>query len=108
MVDLSTTYMGLQLSSPLVVAASPLSRTLDALRRIEDAGAGAVVLYSLFEEQIDSGNLNPYLAGGVPSVPGVRFPAPEEYRANPDEYLEHVRRAKESLGIPVIATLNGI
>jgi dihydroorotate dehydrogenase (fumarate) len=107
-VDLSTTYMGLQLASPLVVAASPLSRTLDGLRRIEDAGAGAVVLYSLFEEQIDPGSLNPYLAGGVPSVPGINFPAPDEYRADPDEYLEHVRRAKETLGIPVIASLNGV
>jgi dihydroorotate dehydrogenase (fumarate) len=106
-IDLSTTYMGLRLSSPLVVAASPLSRTLDALRRMEDAGAGAVVLYSLFQEQID-GHLSPFLAGGLDSPAEVAFPAQAEYRAGPDEYLEHVTRAKAALGIPLIASLNGV
>jgi len=107
-VDLSTTYMGLRLSSPLVPAASPLSRTLDALKRMEDAGAGAVVLYSLFEEQIDPDRLDPYLASGLGAAAGVAFPALAEYRAGPEEYLEHLRRATAALGIPVIASLNGV
>jgi dihydroorotate dehydrogenase (fumarate) len=107
-VDLTTTYLGLRLSSPLVPAASPLSRTLDALKRLEDAGAGAVVLYSLFQEQIEPGRLDPFLAGGEGAAAGVAFPAAAEYRAGPEEYLEHVRRAKAALGIPVIASLNGV
>src|SRR5256712_11216286 len=102
--------MGLRLSSPLVPAASPLSRTLDALRRMEDAGAGAVVLHSLFEEQIEreSLDLNNYLEHGTESYAEATtyFPDMVDYNLGPDGYLEHIRGAQALLGIPVVASLN--
>jgi dihydroorotate dehydrogenase (fumarate) len=112
MIDLSTTYLGLELANPLVPSASPLSRTLDQIRRMEDAGAGAVVLYSLFEEQIEaeSHELDRALEHGAESHPeaGRYFPDPAEFRLAPDQYLEHVRRAKAAVGIPVIGSLSGV
>jgi dihydroorotate dehydrogenase (fumarate) len=112
MIDLSTTYLGLELANPLVPSASPLSRTLDALRRMEDAGAGAVVLHSLFEEQIEaeSDELDRALELGAESHPEARsyLPDPAEFRLGPDQYLEHIRKAKAALAIPVIASLSGV
>ncbi len=110
--DLSTTYLGLKLKNPLVPSSSPLSRSLDNLRRMEDAGAAAVVLYSLFEEQItlESELLDQYLTHGTESYAEALsyFPNAPEYQTGPDSYLEHVRRAKEALDIPIIGSLNGV
>jgi dihydroorotate dehydrogenase (fumarate) len=112
MTDLSTTYMGLTLANPLVPSASPLCRSLDNLRRMEDAGAGAVVLHSLFEEQIDaeSQELDECLVFGAHSYAEALdyFPEPATFRLTPDRYLDHVRRAKEAVAIPVIGSLNGV
>ncbi|MGA2176759.1 MAG: dihydroorotate dehydrogenase-like protein [Verrucomicrobiota bacterium] len=108
--DLTTTYLGLKLRTPLVCAASPLSQQLDNLKRMEDAGSSAVVLHSLFEEQLRQDTLE--LAGNVErgtfSSPEALtyFPEPPEYKLGPDEYLEHIQRAKQTVGIPVIASLN--
>jgi len=111
MSDLTTRYLGLQLRTPLVAAASPLSQEIADIRRLEDAGASAVVLYSLFEEQLrqESLELDFYLSEGTESHPESInfFPEPAEFRLGPDEYLEHIRKAKEALQIPVIASLNG-
>ncbi len=108
--DLSTSYMGLRLRSPLVPSASPLSDSVDAIRELEDAGASAVVLYSLFEEQIrfEELELHHYMEYGAESFAEALsfFPQPEEFRKGPEEYLEHIRRAKEAVDIPVIASLN--
>lgn len=111
--DLSTTYLGLQLASPLVPSASPLSRNLDTIRRMEDAGAAAVVLHSLFEEQIEfeSHILDRYLSESVDSShweATCHYPEPADFSLRPDQYLEHVRRAKAAAGIPIIASLNGV
>lgn len=110
--DLSTTYLGLPLKSPIVPSSSPLTRSLDNLRRMEDAGAGAVVLYSLFEEQItlESELLNRYLTQGVDSFAEALtyFPEAPEYQVGPEAYLEYIRRAKEALAMPVIGSLNGV
>lgn len=110
--DLSTTYMGLKLKNPVVPAASPLSYDLANIKRMEDAGAAAVVMYSLFEEQInqESQELFYYTTQGTESFAEslTYFPEPDTYNLGPDEYLEHIRKAKESVGIPVIASLNGI
>ena len=109
--DLRTNYLGLDLECPLVPSASPLSEKIDCLREMEDAGAGAVVLHSLFEEQVEreGRTLDHYLTHGTESYGEALtyFPEPHEYRYGPQEYLEHVRRASEALGIPVIASLNG-
>jgi dihydroorotate dehydrogenase (fumarate) len=110
--DLSTTYLGLKLKNPLVPSSSPLSRNLYSMRRMEDSGAAAIVLYSLFEEQItlESQTLNHYLTQGVESFPEALtyFPEAAEYESGPDEYAEHIRKAKETLEIPIIASLNGV
>src|SRR5690349_15647488 len=112
MPDLSTTYLGLHLSSPLVPSASPLSRNVDTIKRLEDAGAAAVVLYSLFEEQInfESHILDHYLSTSAESSWEAQsyYPEPDEYTLHPEQYLEHIRRAKAAVGIPIIASLNGI
>jgi dihydroorotate dehydrogenase (fumarate) len=112
MPDLSTTYLGLKLSSPLVPSASPLSKKLDNIRRMEDAGAAAVVLYSLFEEQItaESNELDFFLTHGAESYAEALtyFPEPAEFNLGPDQYVEHVRRAKEAVSIPIIGSLNGV
>jgi dihydroorotate dehydrogenase (fumarate) len=112
MPDLTTTYLGLKLSSPLVPSASPLSRSLDNLRRMEDAGAGAIVLYSLFEEQINSESraLDEFLTAGAESNPEALsyFPEASAYRLSPEGYLEHIRKAKAAVQIPIIPSLNGV
>jgi dihydroorotate dehydrogenase (fumarate) len=111
MVDLTTTYLNMPLKSPLVASASPLWEHLDNIKRAEDAGIGAVVLFSLFEEQIrqEREALLHYLSYGTESHAEALtyFPEPEEYHAKPDEYLELIRKAKESVDIPIIASING-
>jgi dihydroorotate dehydrogenase (fumarate) len=110
--DLTTTYLGLPLKNPIVPSASPLSHTLDGMKRLEDAGASAVVMYSLFEEQIahESKELDHYMQYGTESFAESLsyFPQTEEYNLGPEEYLELIGRAKRALQIPVIASLNGI
>ena len=111
--DLRTTYLGLELKNPLVSSPSPLSRELANLRRMEDAGASAVVLYSLFEEEInqESHALDRYLSDGTESFAEALtyFPEAPAYRAiGPDAYLEHIFRAKQAVNIPIIASLNGV
>jgi dihydroorotate dehydrogenase (fumarate) len=112
MADLSTTYMGLRLKNPVVPSASPLSRTVSDIKRMEDAGASAVVLYSLFEEQIglEADGLEHLASRGAQSLADASgyFPGELEYTRNPDEYVEHVRKAKEAVDIPIIASMNGI
>jgi dihydroorotate dehydrogenase (fumarate) len=109
--DLSTTYLGLKLRTPLVPAASPLSEEIDTIKQMEDAGASAVVLYSLFEEQLrqDSVELAQRLEHGTFSTPEALtyFPEPEEFRLGPEEYLKHVANAKQAVNIPIVASLNG-
>jgi dihydroorotate dehydrogenase (fumarate) len=111
MIDLSTTYLGLKLASPLVVSASPLSRDVDGVCRLEEAGASAVVLYSLFEEQLrqEEADLNYHLAAGTESFAEslTYFPQASEFHTGPDGYLNHIRKAKSSVKIPIIASLNG-
>lgn len=111
MTDLTTTYLGLKLPSPLVVSASPLSREIDGICRLEDAGASAVVLYSLFEEQLqqEEVDLHYHLAQGTDSFAESLsyFPQPTEFHTGPEGYLNHIRKAKSAVGIPVIASLNG-
>jgi len=112
MVDLSTSYLGLPLRSPLVASASPLCEDIDNIRRMEDAGVGAVVLHSLFEEQItlESHHLDRYLSQGSESFAEslTYFPDMTAYNLGPDGYLEHVRRARAAVGIPIIGSLNGV
>jgi len=112
MADLNTTYMGLGLKNPVVPSASPLSADLGNIKRMEDAGAGAVTLHSLFEEQIESDAeaLSYYLDRGTDAYREALtyFPPLDNYRRAPDEYVEHLRKAKEAVDIPVIASLNGI
>src|SRR5947209_2571556 len=109
--DVSTTYLGLKLRTPLVVSASPLSEDIDTIKQLEDAGASAIVLYSLFEEQLrrDSAELEDNLEQGTFSTPEALtyFPEPEEFRLGPEEYLKHIARAKAAVNIPIIASLNG-
>jgi dihydroorotate dehydrogenase (fumarate) len=110
--DLTTTYMGMALKNPIVPSASPLSENLENIRRMEDAGAAAVVMYSLFEEQItlESQQLDHYLSYGVESFAEALsyFPDMETYKVGPDDYLNRVRRAKQAVDIPVIGSLNGV
>lgn len=110
--DLSTNYLGLHLKNPIVPSASPLSRSLDGMKRLEDAGAAAIVMYSLFEEQIahEAAELNHYLSYGTESFAEslTYFPEAEVYNLGPDEYIELLHKAKQSLSIPVIGSLNGI
>jgi dihydroorotate dehydrogenase (fumarate) len=112
MSDLSTKYLGLALKNPLVVSASPLCEDLGNLRRMEDAGASAIVLHSLFEEQLvaDSQTLDRFLAQGTESFAEALtyFPDMLGYNLGPDGYLEHIRQAKAAVGIPVIGSLNGV
>jgi dihydroorotate dehydrogenase (fumarate) len=112
MVDLTTTYMGMKLKNPLVPSASPLSASLDNIKRMEDAGAAAVTLHSLFEEQIEfeAEALTHFLEHGTEQFAEALtyFPQVHEYRRQPDDYVEHIRQAKEAVDIPVIASLNGI
>jgi dihydroorotate dehydrogenase (fumarate) len=109
--DLTTTYLGLKLVNPLVPSASPLAEDLDGVKRLEDAGAAAVVLHSLFEEQLkmESAELDYHLTHGIESFAEALsyFPLPSEFKLGPEDYVEHIARAKAAVKIPVIASLNG-
>jgi len=109
--NLNTTYLGLNWRTPLLPSASPLTEKLDNLKRLEDAGAAAVVMHSLFEEQIRAEHLamEEHFTRGTHSYAEslTYFPAPSDFSIRPDLYLKHLARAKESLGIPVIGSLNG-
>jgi len=110
-VNLSTSYLGLKLRTPLVPSASPLSEDVDLIKRMEDAGASAVVLHSLFEEQIriERQELQYHLTHGTNSFSEAQnfLPPVEIFHTGTEQYLEHIRRAKETVKIPVIASLNG-
>jgi dihydroorotate dehydrogenase (fumarate) len=112
MIDLTTTYLGLELRNPLVASSSPLCEDLIYLQQLQDAGAAAVVLPSLFEEQlnIESLDLHHQLSRGTESFPEALtyFPDMADYNLGPDGYLELIREAKSLLSIPVIASLNGV
>src|SRR2546427_94010 len=112
MPDLTTTYLGLQLKNPLVASASPLSKKMDSVRRLEEAGAAAVVMYSLFEEQIthESHELDHYLERGTHSYAESLnyFPDLDDYNLGPEPYLEHLHHIKRAVSIPVIGSLNGV
>lgn len=109
--DLTTTYMGYKLRSPLVASASPLSETVEGIQRLEDAGAGAVVLFSLFEEQLrlEQLALHHHLTFGTESHSEATtyFPEPQEFKATSTTYLELIRKAKNRVNLPIIASLNG-
>ncbi|MEO0377146.1 MAG: dihydroorotate dehydrogenase-like protein, partial [Cyanobacteria bacterium P01_A01_bin.17] len=109
---LSTTYLGLTLRSPLVVGAcAPLTERIEHLRQLEDAGAAAVVLHSLFEEQLrhDRVELHHHLTHGTESFAEALsyFPEPDIFHVGAEAYLEHIWQAKELVDIPIIASLNG-
>ncbi len=110
--NLTTNYMGFELKNPLVVSPSPQSDSLDNIKRMEDAGAAAIVLHSLFEEQISflCNELNANLQQGEESFAEALtyFPDTGDYKMGPDHYLEHVRRAKSAVDIPIIGSLNGV
>jgi dihydroorotate dehydrogenase (fumarate) len=111
MIDLTTKYLGMKLKNPLVVSPSPLSEDLGNIRRMEDSGAAAVVLTSLFEEQIrvESNTLDQFLQQGTESFAEslTYFPDLTGYNLGPEGYLEHLRRTKQAVRIPVIGSLNG-
>jgi dihydroorotate dehydrogenase (fumarate) len=110
--DLTATYLGKKLKNPLVASASPLSRHIDNIRRLEDAGASAIVLFSLFEEEIlhETRELDHYLTYGTESyAEAINYlPASNEFYLGPEEYLEHIRKAKAAVKIPIIGSLNGV
>lgn len=110
--ELEARYMGLALKSPLVVSASPLSKGIAAIRKMADAGAGAVVLWSLFEEQIrhDADELDFFLQYGTDRFAEslTYYPAEPEYILGPEKYLDHIKAAKDAVDIPIIASLNGV
>jgi dihydroorotate dehydrogenase (fumarate) len=109
--DITTKYMGMNLRSPIVVSASPLSEDVANIKKMEDAGAAAVVLYSLFEEQIllEQKEVFYHTTAGTYSFAEALtyFPEADEYRVGPDGYLDLIRKAKEAVNIPIIASLNG-
>ena len=110
--NLTTHYMGFELKNPIVPSASPLSKNLDNIRRMEDAGAAAITMYSLFEEQIEfeAKQYEHFFGYGTDSFAEALtyFPKPNEFNLGPDQYLEHVHKAKAAVDIPVIASLNGV
>ena len=112
MTDLSTTYLGLRLKNPLVASASPLSQKIDRAKKLEDAGISAVVMYSLFEEQIihESLELDHFLNRGSESFPEALSYLPDGgmYSVKPEKYLNQVAGLKKALRIPVIGSLNGV
>src|SRR5262245_12048814 len=109
--DLSTKYLGFTLPHPLMPGASPLCDNLDGVKRLEDAGAPAIILRSLVEEQItreDSGTVHDLFVDDASDAEAVKyFPEPSEFAFDPAKYLDHVRRVKAAVGVPVIASLNG-
>ncbi|NJN45627.1 MAG: dihydroorotate dehydrogenase-like protein [Candidatus Competibacteraceae bacterium] len=110
--DLSTKYMGLELKHPLMASASPLSGNVDGIKRVEDAGASAVVMFSLFEEQIRHENaaFEHLIESGTESFAESLsyFPTADDYHVGTENYLDIIRRASESVSIPIIASLNGV
>ncbi len=110
--ELKTRYLGLELKNPLVVSPAPLSEPIDNIKKMEDAGAAAVVLHSLFEEQITmaSNELDANLLQGEDSFAEALsyFPDMGDYKMGPDSYLEHIRKAKAAVDIPIIGSLNGV
>src|SRR5690349_19233881 len=112
MIDLSTTYLGLSLKNPLVASASPLSKKIDIARKLEDAGISAIVMYSLFEEQIihESLEQDHYFSrtqDAFPEAPSL-LPDGGLYGISPERYLSQVAGLKKALTIPVIGSLNGV
>ena len=109
--DLSTTYMGLELPHPFMPGASPLVDDLDNVKRLEDAGASAIVMHSLFEEQIAREQLATFIhtdRHGESFAEAISFfPSPERFALGPEEYLEQIMRIKRAVSCPVIASLNG-
>jgi dihydroorotate dehydrogenase (fumarate) len=109
--NLTTNYLGMSLKNPIVASSSPLSHNVDSIRRLEDAGASAVVMYSLFEEQIgfDSYYIDYHLTQGIDSYAESisYFPDMQSYNVGPDEYMNLIRRTKEAVDIPIIGSLNG-
>lgn len=109
--DLTTNYLGLRLNSPLMPGASPLVDDIDNVKRLEDAGASAIVMHSLFEEQITGEKLSTIyhmeLYADSYSEALSYFPKPDEFALGPDQYLEHLRKIKQAVNVPVIASLNG-
>src|SRR5262245_16857362 len=109
--ELSTTYLGLKLKNPLMPGASPMVDDLDIVRRLEDAGASAIVMHSLFEEQVVGEQLASIYAmemfADSYSEALSYFPRHDEFALDPEEYLEKIRRIKQAVGVPVIASLNG-
>jgi dihydroorotate dehydrogenase (fumarate) len=109
--DLTTKYLGLTLRTPLVPSASPLSEDLDNIKKMEDFGASAVVLHSLFEEQLtlEEYELDHHLSHGTESFAEALtyFPEAKDFHLGPEEYLEHIAKAKQAVKIPIIASLNG-
>jgi dihydroorotate dehydrogenase (fumarate) len=112
MTDLSTTYLGLKLKNPLVASASPFSKKLATIRQMEEAGLGAIVMHSLFEEQItfESNELDHFLNAGTESFAEALtyFPDLDKYNIGPEPYLELVHAAREAVKVPIIASLNGV
>jgi len=110
--NLTTHYMGFELKNPIVPSASPLTRNLDNIRRMEDAGAAAITMHSLFEEQIEfeAQQFDHFFGYGTESFAEAQtyFPKLNEFGVGPDAYLELVHKAKRAVGIPVIASLNGV
>ena len=111
MIDFSTQYLGLKLNGPIVVSSTPLSESIDNIRRMEDSGASAIVLTSLFEEQLalESKALDEDLSRGTDSFAESLDYLPDlnDYRMTHEVYLEHIRRAREAVNIPIMASLNG-
>src|SRR3954465_12515720 len=109
--DLSTTYMGMKLPHPMMAGASPLSDEIDTVRQLEDAGSAAIVLRSLFEEQIVAEQVEEMRFQQATDDSSAEatsyFPSPDAFVFGPDEYLNHLRQVKEAVRIPVIASLNG-
>lgn len=110
--DLTTNYLGFKLSSPLIAGASPLADDLDMVRRLEDAGCAAIVMHSLFEEQLVGEQVatDDFIEGPAESFAEAitYFPNPENFRLGPDEYLRQIVRLKETVSVPVMASLNGV
>ena len=109
--DLSTTYLGMKLSNPLMPGASPLVDEIDTVKRLEDAGASMITMHSLFEEQIAREQVATFIhteAHGQSFAEAMTyFPSPESFHLGPDEYLEHLRKVKQAVSVPVVGSLNG-
>src|SRR5574340_1486437 len=109
--DLSTTYLGLKLPHPLMPGASPLVDDLDTVRKLEDAGAAAITMHSLFEEQIAREQVATFIHteghGQSFAEALTYFPSPESFHLGPDEYLEHLRKVKQAVSVPGVGSING-